>query len=308
MRALVTGCAGFIGSNLTDRLLAEGHEVIGMERFSNYYSRELKERNIASARQSPSFTLVEADIAEMEEFPDVDVVFHLSAQAGVRASWGKSFDIYTRDNIQATQRLLEFYKDRDLDKFVYSSTSSVYGDSELPFREDRMLRPISPYGVSKLAAENLCYLYWKNYGLPTVALRYFTVYGPRQRPDMGINRFANAILKGDLITIYGDGEQTRDFTFVDDVVRANILAAQSGVSGEAFNIAGGKRISVNDLIALISEKAGRPAKVEHVGKEKGDAAHTLADASKAERMLGWTAEVGIEEGIERSVEWFRGLL
>ena len=308
MRALVTGCAGFIGSNLTDRLLAEGHEVIGMERFSNYYSRELKERNIASARQSPSFTLVEADIAEMEEFPDVDVVFHLSAQAGVRASWGKSFDIYTRDNIQATQRLLEFYKDRDLDKFVYSSTSSVYGDSELPFREDRMLRPISPYGVSKLAAENLCYLYWKNYGLPTVALRYFTVYGPRQRPDMGINRFANAILKGDLITIYGDGEQTRDFTFVDDVVRANILAAQSGVSGEAFNIAGGKRISVNDLIALISEKAGRSAKVEHVGKEKGDAAHTLADASKAERMLGWTAEVGIEEGIERSVEWFRGLL
>ncbi len=308
MRALVTGCAGFIGSNLTDTLLAEGHEVVGIERFSNYYSRELKERNIANAREHPSFTLLEADIAEMEDFPEVDTVFHLSAQAGVRASWGKSFDVYTRDNIQATQRLLEHYKDTGLRKFVYSSTSSVYGDSELPFREDRLTRPISPYGVSKLAAENLCYLYWKNFGLPTAALRYFTVYGPRQRPDMGINRFANAVLKGDTITVYGDGEQTRDFTFVQDVVRANILAAESDVSGEAFNIAGGKRISVNDLIALIARTAGMDASVEYVGKEKGDAAHTLADASKAERMLGWRAEVGIEEGIQRSVEWFRGLL
>ncbi len=304
MRALVTGCAGFIGSNLTDRLLAEGHEVIGIERFSSYYSRELKERNIAAARESPDFSMLEDDIVDMEEFPDVDAVFHLSAQAGVRASWGKSFDTYIRDNILATQRLLEFYKDRELKKFVYSSTSSVYGDAELPVREDRLVRPISPYGVSKLAAENLCYLYWKNHGLPTVSLRYFTVYGPRQRPDMGINRFTNAILKGEKITIFGDGEQTRDFTYVDDVVRANYLAATSDVSGESFNIAAGSSISVNDLISLIADTVGKPAIVEHSGKEKGDAAHTLADTSKAKELLGWEAEVDIREGIARCVDWF----
>ncbi len=304
MRALVTGCAGFIGSNLTDRLLAEGHEVIGIERFSSYYSRELKESNIAAARRSPDFSMLEDDIVDMEDFPDVDAVFHLSAQAGVRASWGKSFDTYIRDNILATQRLLEFYKDRDLKKFVYSSTSSVYGDAELPVREDRPVRPISPYGVSKLAAENLCYLYWKNHGLPTVSLRYFTVYGPRQRPDMGINRFTNAILKGETITIFGDGEQTRDFTYVDDVVRANYLAATSDVSGEVFNIAAGSSISVNDLISLIADTVGKPAIVEYSGKEKGDAAHTLADTSKAKELLGWEAELDIREGIGRCVDWF----
>ncbi|NLP24410.1 MAG: NAD-dependent epimerase/dehydratase family protein, partial [Syntrophomonadaceae bacterium] len=194
MRVLVTGCAGFIGSTLTDRLLHDGYDVIGIDRFSDYYSRNLKERNLSLAMKHPRFTLLEEDIVEMETFPEVDYVFHLAAQAGVRASWGKSFDIYTRDNIQATQRLLEFYKDLKIRKFVYSSSSSVYGNVELPMREDQMVQPVSPYGVSKLAAEHLCYLYWKNYGVPTVSLRYFTVYGPRQRPDMGINKFVNAVL------------------------------------------------------------------------------------------------------------------
>jgi len=303
MRALVTGCAGFIGSTLTDRLLTDGYEVIGIDRFSDYYSRDLKERNLSLAMKHPMFTLLEEDIVDMDAFSDVDYVFHLAAQAGVRASWGKSFDVYTRDNIQATQRLLEFYKDLKIRKFVYSSSSSVYGDVELPMREDRMLQPVSPYGVSKLSAEHLCYLYWKNYGVPTVSLRYFTVYGPRQRPDMGINKFVSAVLCGQAITIYGDGRQTRDFTYIDDVVEANVCAATSSVCGEAFNIGGGNRISVNDLIGAIEEATGKSAIRVYAEEQKGDVQDTWADAQKAREMLGWKAKTGIAVGLDRYVEW-----
>ncbi|MCQ1538185.1 NAD-dependent epimerase/dehydratase family protein [Methanocalculus taiwanensis] len=327
-KALVTGCAGFIGSTLTDRLLADGFEVIGIDRFSDYYARNLKEQNLAAAIQHPRFTLIEADIVEMDAFPAVDYVFHLAAQAGVRASWGRSFDIYTRDNIQTTQRLLDFYAthaapapDADsapdaestppssrLRRFVYSSSSSVYGDIELPMREDRMVQPVSPYGVSKLAAEHLCYLYWKNYGVPTVSLRYFTVYGPRQRPDMGINKFVRAILAGDSITIYDDGAQTRDFTYIDDAVEANVAAAlcdtnESSVCGEAFNIGGGNRISVIDLIHVIEDATGKAAVLHHVEKQKGDVQDTWADAVKAKERFGWQANVRIEEGLARYVAW-----
>ncbi len=303
MKALVTGCAGFIGSTLTDRLLTEGYEVIGIDRFSDYYSRGLKERNLSLALKHPMFTLLEEDIVDMGTFPDVDYVFHLAAQAGVRASWGKSFAIYTRDNIQATQRLLEYYKELKIKKFVYSSSSSVYGNVELPMRENRMVRPVSPYGVSKLAAEHLCYLYWKNYGVPTVSLRYFTVYGPRQRPDMGINKFVNAILHGQTITIYGDGRQTRDFTYIDDIVEANVLAAIGGVCGEAFNVGGGNRISVKDLINAIERATGKSATLVYVEEQKGDVQDTWADAQKAEDLLGWKAKIGIAAGLNRYVEW-----
>ncbi|MDO8840908.1 GDP-mannose 4,6-dehydratase [Methanocalculus sp.] len=315
-KALVTGCAGFIGSTLTDRLLADGFEVIGIDRFSDYYNRELKEQNLAAAMQHPRFTLIEEDIVEMDVFPAVDYVFHLAAQAGVRASWGRSFDIYTRDNIQATQRLLDFYAtDAEasyrLKRFVYSSSSSVYGDIELPMREDRMVQPVSPYGVSKLAAEHLCYLYWKNYHVPTVSLRYFTVYGPRQRPDMGINKFVRAILAGEPVTIYGDGTQTRDFTYIDDAVEANVAAAlcdtnNSNVCGETFNIGGGNRISVIDLIHAIEDATGRSAILNHVGEQKGDVQDTWADAGKAERGFGWSAKVRILEGLKRYVAWIDG--
>ncbi len=305
MRALVTGCAGFIGSTLTDRLLHDGYEVIGIDRFSNYYARDLKERNLSSAMKHPQFTLLEEDILDVETFPLVDYVFHLAAQAGVRASWGESFDIYTRDNIQATQRLLEYYKSQKIRKFVYSSSSSVYGDVELPMREDQMVQPVSPYGVTKLAAEHLCYLYWKNYGVPTVSLRYFTVYGPRQRPDMGINKFVRAILNGEAITVYGDGTQTRDFTYIDDVVEANVLAATSDVRGEVFNIGGGNRISVNDLIAAIEAATGRRAVVEHSAEQKGDVKDTRADTRKAAELLGWHARTGIAAGLEHYIDWIR---
>lgn len=305
MKALVTGCAGFIGSTLTDRLLTEGCEVVGIDRFSDYYAREIKERNIASAIENPHFTLIEEDILQMETFPEVDYVFHLAAQAGVRASWGKSFEIYTRDNVQATQRLLEWYKNTGIEKFVYSSSSSVYGDTDLPMREDRMVQPVSPYGVTKLAAEHLCSLYWKNYGVPTVSLRYFTVYGPRQRPDMGINRFVRAVLHNEAITLYGDGTQTRDFTYIDDIVEANVLAAASDVRGEVFNIGGGNRISVNDLIASIEEVAGKTATVEHIAEQKGDVKDTWADTQRAEELLGWHARTGIASGLKNYVDWIR---
>lgn len=307
MRALVTGCAGFIGSTLTDRLIGEGHEVIGIDRFAEYYPREIKEKNLSRAKGHPRFSFVEDDIAGMTTFPDVDCVFHLAAQAGVRASWGSSFDLYTRDNIQATQRLLEFYKDRTIRSFVYSSSSSVYGDARLPLREDQMLQPVSPYGVTKLAAEHLCYLYWKNYGVPAVSLRYFTVYGPRQRPDMAIHKFLKAILAGDEVLVYGDGNQTRDFTYVDDIVEANVLAAIGNHPGEVFNIGGGNRISVNDLISKIEAVTGTDAKITHTDQQKGDVRDTLSDARKAREILRWQAKIGIGKGLEQYFTWLKGM-
>ena len=304
MKALVTGCAGFIGSHLVDKLLEQGYEVIGVDCFTDYYPREIKEKNLSNALKNNNFKLIEEDILEMDKFPDVDYVFHEAAQAGVRASWGKSFEIYTRNNIEATQKLLEFYKDRAIKKFVYASSSSVYGDAELPMREDSLLKPVSPYGVTKLAGENLCYLYWKNYGVPTISLRYFTVYGPRQRPDMAIHKFVKAIFKGDEIAVFGDGTQTRDFTYVDDAVEGNILAAESDSVGELFNVGGGSRISVNDLIKEMEKIVGYEARVEYIEKQKGDVRDTLADVSKAESILNWRAKIKIEEGLSSYIKWF----
>jgi len=302
MIALVTGCAGFIGSNLTDRLLAQGYEVIGIDCFTDYYPPEIKMSNIYNAMKNDNFELVKDDILNMKEFPEVECVFHLAAQPGVRASWGKSFDVYTRNNIEATQRLLEFYKETKIEKFVYSSSSSVYGDVDLPMREGSVTRPVSPYGVTKLAAENLTYLYWKNYGIPTISLRYFTVYGPRQRPDMAIYKFVRAILRGEELMVYGDGTQMRDFTYISDVVEANLLAAGKKVEGSIFNIGGGSEISVNGLIEKISENTGKDAKIRYVDKQKGDAGFTRADVSKAKDALSWTPKVGLDKGLAEYIE------
>ena len=301
MKALVTGCAGFIGSHLVDNLLEQGYKVIGIDCFTDYYSREIKKKNVSNALNHKNFELIEKDILDMVFYPEVDYVFHQAAQAGVRASWGRSFEIYTRNNIEVTQKLLEFYKDREIKKFVYASSSSVYGDTELPMKEDSLLKPVSPYGVTKLAGEHLCYLYWKNYAVPTASLRYFTVYGPRQRPDMAIHKFVNAIFKGDEISVFGDGTQTRDFTFVDDAVEANILAAGSDSVGEVFNIGGGSRISVNELIGIMEKTIGG-AKVKYVETQKGDVKDTLADTSKAKGLLDWNPKINISEGLKRYVE------
>jgi len=303
MKMLVTGGAGFIGSHLVDKLLEQGYGVIGIDCFTDYYSREIKEKNILNALNHKNFELIAEDILEMEEYPEVDYVFHLAAQAGVRASWGKSFEIYTRKNIEATQRLLEFYKEHKIKKIVYASSSSVYGDAELPMKEETILKPVSPYGVTKLAGENLCYLYWKNYGVPVTSLRYFTVYGPGQRPDMAISKFVLAILNGEEITVYGNGRQTRDFTFVDDIVEATILAAKSNIVGEVFNVGGGSRISVNALIGIMENIIGRKAKVKYVAKQKGDVRDTLADITKTTRLLKWLPGIKIDEGLRRQIKW-----
>nr|WP_174589883.1 NAD-dependent epimerase/dehydratase family protein [Methanocella conradii] len=302
--ALVTGCAGFIGSSLSDRLLKDGYKVTGIDCFTDYYPRKIKELNISSALKCENFRLVDRNILDMDSFPDVDFVFHQAAQAGVRNSWGKNFDVYLNDNVRATQKLLEFYKDKPIRKFVYASSSSVYGDSGLPMREDGVVRPVSPYGVTKLAGECLCYLYYKNYNMPTVSLRYFTVYGPRQRPDMAINRFTRSILKGDWIEVYGDGVQTRDFTFVDDVVEANLFAASFSGGGESFNIGGGSRISIINLIRLIEENVGKKANIRYGAKQKGDVNDTLADNSKARSLLGWAPKTDIRAGLKSYVNWY----
>jgi UDP-glucose 4-epimerase len=308
MKALVTGCAGFIGSNLVDKLLESGHEVIGIDCYTDYYPKSIKERNISEAVKNHSFKLIQEDILNMCEFPEVDYVFHLAAQAGVRASWGKSFDIYTKNNIEATQRILEFYKERSIKKLVYASSSSVYGDVQLPMREDSPLRPLSPYGVTKLAGENLCYLYWKNYDIPTISLRYFTVYGPRQRPDMAIHKFVNAILNKKEITIYDDGAQMRDFTYVSDVVCANIAAAEKNIVGRVFNIGGSSEISVNMLIKKISHMIGMDAIVRHEEKQKGDARFTKADVSSAKENLNWTPKVDLDNGLTKYLDWIKKTL
>jgi len=303
MKALVTGCAGFIGSHITERLLKDGFEVIGIDCFTDYYPRGCKDENIKTALEDEQFTLIEQDISSIGVFPDVDYVFHQAAQAGVRNSWGNDFDIYTNDNILGTQRLLEYYKDSAIKKFVYASSSSVYGDCELPMNETQMLKPVSPYGVTKLAAEHLCYLYHTNYGVPTTSLRYFTVYGPRQRPDMAIHRFTRAILGGEEITVYGDGAQTRDFTFIDDVVEANMVAAMRGPPGSVFNVGGGTRISVNELIGVIETALESKATVTHIDDQLGDVRDTLADTTTIQGC-GWKPKVGIDEGIKMFVEWY----
>lgn len=304
MRALVTGCAGFIGSNLVDYLLEKDFEVIGIDNFTNYYSRNLKESNITDAKDQSNFTFLEKDLLEMNKFPKkIDYVFHLAAQAGVRASWGEKFHIYTKNNIEATQRLLEFYKDVEIKKFVYSSSSSVYGDVQLPMNEKSILKPVSPYGVSKLAGEHLSYLYWKNYGVPTVSLRYFTVYGPRQRPDMAINKFTQAIINNNEISIYGNGEQTRDFTYVEDVLKANMKAAENYCTGEIYNIGGGNTISIIDLIKILEGIINKKATIKKRESEKGDVKDTLADVEKAQKDLKWTPKVRIENGLSKYVKW-----
>ena len=312
MKALVTGCAGFIGSTLADRLLADGADVVGIDSFTDYYPRPMKERNLSGALKHSRFQFVESSIQDTELprlLHDCTHVFHLAAQAGVRKSWGRDFNIYSTNNIEATQLLLEAAKESPaLQRLVYSSSSSVYGDRvTMPMREDALPEPVSPYGVSKLAAEQLCYLYFANFGVPTVSLRYFTVYGPRQRPDMAFHKFLRATIAGEPITLYGDGDQTRDFTFIADAVNANVLAATRGVPGRVYNIGGGSRVSVNDVLDMIERVAGRRPHVNVDPAQKGDMRHTYADTSLARAELGFAPAVGLEEGLKAEYRWLSQL-
>jgi UDP-glucose 4-epimerase len=308
-KSLVTGVAGFIGSHLAEALLKEGHHVAGIDCFADFYPRAVKEANLQPALANPHFKFIEADLFDMDIGPalrDADYVFHQAAQPGVRGSWGTTFEVYVRQNILSTQRLLEAVKAIPLEKFVYASSSSVYGDAESPVTsETAPLRPLSPYGVTKLAAENLCHSYALNFGIPVVSLRYFSVYGPRQRPDMGFHRFIRAALERQPVTVFGDGSQARDFTFVQDVVRANLLAIRSPFRNDVFNVSGGGATTVNAILRLIGELTGREPVLRYAEPLKGEARRTGADLSKANSLLGYQPAHTLREGLQSQIEWLR---
>jgi UDP-glucose 4-epimerase len=307
---LVTGVAGFIGSSLAERLLQSGHTVVGIDAFTDYYPRAHKQRNLEDLLGRPGFSFYEenlltADLAE--RLRGIDVVFHLAAQPGVRKSWGETFATYLDDNVAATQRLLEAVRGAAVTRFVFASSSSVYGNaSELPVRETTLPQPISPYGVTKLAAEHLCGVYAQAFGVPAVSLRYFTVYGPRQRPDMAFSRFVRAILSDGEIELYGDGEQTRDFTFVSDAVAATVAAAAAdldGGAGRVYNVGGGSRVTVNHVIGLLERITGKRARIVRRPAQPGDARDTFADCSAARADLGYRPAVALEAGLDALVRW-----
>ncbi|OUL27230.1 UDP-glucose 4-epimerase [Nostoc sp. RF31YmG] len=312
-KIIVTGAAGFIGSHLAEALLQQGEEVIGIDEFNDYYDPAFKQKNVANLQVFPNFTLIKGDIQFLDWqtlFENVEVIYHQAAQAGVRASWGKGFRVYTERNINATQVLLEAAKDaKNLKRLVFASTSSVYGDAEtLPTHEGIPPRPVSPYGITKLAAERLCGLYHKNFGVPFVSLRYFTVYGPRQRPDMAFHKFFNAVLHDEAIPVYGDGQQTRDFTFVSDAIAANLAAATVPQAvGEIFNIGGGSRVVLAEVLDTMAEIVGKPIKRNHIEKAMGDARHTAADVSKAREILKYQPEVSLREGLTKEWQWIKPL-
>jgi len=311
VKTVVTGAAGFIGSHLAASLLEAGHEVTGIDCFTDYYPRPLKEANLAPLREHARFRLVEErlqDAALARHLEGAEAVFHLAAQAGVRASWGREFAHYTEHNVLATQRLLEAALEAGRPRIVYASSSSVYGDAAvLPLREDAPCRPVSPYGVTKLAAEHLALLYQRNHGLPTVSLRFFTVYGPRQRPDMAFHRFLKAARDDQPITLFGDGTQTRDFTYVDDIVSAVRAAALFGRPGCVYNVGGGERVALNEVLRLIESVTGRRLQVQRQEPQMGDMKDTFADTSAASRDLGFRSTVGLAEGLAREWQWIRGL-
>ena len=299
-RYLVTGCAGFIGSHLTDALVQRGHEVIGVDAFTDYYPRPQKEANLEKARGAAGLSLVEVDLSEGALEPlleNVDGIFHLAAQPGVRGSWGATFAHYVRDNILATQRLFEAAASRGV-RIVMSSTSSVYGNAETyPTREEAIPRPVSPYGVTKLACESLARAYTESFALEVVLLRYFTVYGPRQRPDMAFARIISALLSGHPFSVYGSGEQSRDFTFVDDAVEATIAAMERGPDALVYNVGGGSETTLNGAIALCETFAGTQLDVVNEPVARGDVRRTGADTTLIRSQLGWRPKTSLAEGL-----------
>jgi UDP-glucose 4-epimerase len=304
--ALVTGCAGFLGSHLSEALLARGWSVVGVDCFSDYYPRSLKERNVVGLRGALGFQLRELDLAEDEIaglLDGIDVVFHLAAQPGVRGSFGAGLDTYLARNVRATQRLLAQAAYADVKAFVYASSSSIYGDQpRYPVTEDAAPAPVSPYGATKVMTEQLAGAYWRAHGVPVVGLRYFTVYGPRQRPDMAFSRFVESALRRRPIPVLGDGRQVREFTYVDDVVAATIAAAEHGERGGVYNIGGGEPVSVLDAIALLESVVGHPLLIQFGPAGRGDPRLTHADVRRAERDLGFEPRTGLLDGLTRQVE------
>lgn len=308
-RVVVTGAAGFIGSHLCERLLALGHEVVGIDSFTDYYERERKEQNLAESRRNPDFTFEELDLVEADLRPmlrGASVVYHLAGQDGVRPGSERQFDRYVRDNIIATQRLLDLLKETPIDRLVFAGSSSVYGDAEMfPTKESALPRPVSADGVTKLAAEHLTLLHAKNFALPAVSVRYFTVFGPRQRPDMAFARFMQALVDRQAIEVFGDGEQTREFTYVSDAVEGTIKAATVDVSGQVFNLGGGSRATINGVLATLEEISGIKVRKQMLPAIPGDPRHTGASINLARERLGWEPRVSLREGLAKQWQWFQ---
>jgi UDP-glucuronate 4-epimerase len=313
VRALVTGCAGFIGSHLSESLLSSGTEVVGVDCFNDNYGRPVKLANLDRVNEWDAFDFVPLDLArgDLDDIvEEVDVIFHLAAEPGVRSSWGTRFATFERNNVLATQHLLEAARKTPELLFVNASSSSVYGHAEqYPTSEETLPRPFSPYGVTKLAAEHLCSLYAENVGLRVISLRLFSVFGPRQRPDMAFTRFCFAALTGQQITIYGDGRQVRDFTYVEDVVAALRAASTSDAAiGQVYNIGGGSEISLRETLDLLAELSGSELDITYTAGEHGDVRRTGADISRARRDLGFEPETTVPEGLALQLAWANEVL
>ena len=310
-RVVVTGAAGFIGSHLCERLLTLGHQVVGIDSFTDYYERARKEQNLAGAKASPDFTFEELDLVEaklQEALRGASVVYHLAGQDGVRPRSGGQFDRYVRNNIIATQRLLEALKETPVDRLVFAGSSSVYGNAEMfPTKESALPRPVSPDGVTKLAAEHMTLLYAKNFGVPAVSVRYFTVFGPRQRPDMAFARFMQALVDREAIEVFGDGEQTREFTYISDAIEGTLKAAGADVTGQVFNLGGGSRSTINGVLATLEDISGLKAHKQMLPAVAGEPRHTGASINLARERLGWEPRVSLREGLTKQWEWFQAI-
>ncbi len=313
MKILVTGAAGFIGSSLCKKLIHDNNIVVGVDSFEDYYEKWIKDKNINEIIKNQNFKLINKNLIDPDLdldklLTEIDVVFHLAGQGGVRSSWGKEFEIYLNNNILSTQMLLEASKNSNIKKFIYASSSSVYGDTkDFPLNEvNSFTRPVSPYGVTKLAAENLCYLYYKNFNMPSVMLRYFTVYGEGQRPDMAFHKFIKSALEGLPIEIYGDGSQMRDFTYIGDIIDATLLSINAP-SGRIYNVGGGNKCSLEQAINVIENITNLKLKRLYSNFQKGDVYKTEADLRSIKSELGFNPRFTLEEGLSNEIEYIKML-